>query len=146
MNVAEEPQEFLMQVCFPSAPDRLRLVRAIVLAAAKSCGFKKADAEDVVLAVDEACANVIEHAYHWSEDSELVLNIFRLDGGIRLQLRDFAPPVSLRSVRPREPGDLTPGGLGSHFIHSIMDDARFMRAPDDDGNILELTKRSMVTT
>lgn len=133
-----------MQLSFPSVADRLRLVRPIVLASAKVCGFEPEDAEDVVLAVDEACANVIEHAYSWREDAEIVLNIFRLERGIQVQLRDYAPPAALRGMRRRDPGEIVPGGLGTHFIRSIMDDTRFMRAPDGEGNILELTKRSMV--
>ncbi len=140
------PEELLMQLSFPSMTDRLRLVRPIVLASAKVCGFHAEDAEDVVLAVDEACANVIEHAYSWREDAEIVLNIFRLERGIRLQLRDYAPPAALRSMRQGDPDEVSPGGLGTHFIRSIMDDARFMRAPDGEGNILELTKRSTEET
>ncbi len=141
----EEQPELLMQLSFLSMPDRLRLVRPIVLAAAHACGFDDEDSEDVVLAVDEACANVIEHAYRWRGDAEIILNIFRLPAGILLQLRDFAPPGGPRGVTTRDPDVLVPGGLGTHFIRSIMDDARFMRAPEGDGNILELIKNSMVT-
>lgn len=138
--------ELLLQLSFPSMPDRLRLVRPMVRASAQLCGFSREAALDVVLAVDEACANIIEHSYGWRGDAEIILNIFRIDGGIQLQLRDFAPPVDLRTVHPRNLNDIAPGGLGTHFIRSIMDDTRFMRAPDGDGNILELTKRAMVAS
>lgn len=135
--------ELLLQLSFPAIPNRLRLVRPMVRASARLCGFSLDDAKDVVLAVDEACANIIEHAYGWSVDAEIVLSIFRVEGGIQIQLRDFAPPVSLRTVHPRDLDDVAPGGLGTHFINSIMDHTRFMRAPDGEGNILELTKRAM---
>jgi sigma-B regulation protein RsbU (phosphoserine phosphatase) len=135
--------ELLLQLSFPSVPDRLRLVRPMVRASAQLCGFTLEDARDVVLAVDEACANIIEHAYGWRGDAEIVLSIFRVEDGIQIQLRDFAPPVSLRSVHPRKLDEVEPGGLGTHFIRSIMDDTRFMRAPDGEGNILELTKRAL---
>lgn len=69
--------ELLMQLSFPAIPDRLRLVRPMVRASARLCGFGLNDAKDVVLAVDEACANIIEHAYDWSGDAEIVLSIFR---------------------------------------------------------------------
>ena len=36
---------------------------------------------------------------------------------------------------------LPAGGLGSHFIREIMDEARFERPADGRGNILNLTKR-----
>jgi phosphoserine phosphatase RsbU/P len=134
--------ELLLQLSFPSIPDRLRLVRPMVQAAARACGFPVEDARDVVLAVDEACANIIEHAYGWRRDAEIVLSIFRFDGGIQFQLRDFAPPVSPREIQPRALDEVAPGGLGTHFIRAIMDDARFVRAPDGEGNILELTKHA----
>lgn len=134
--------ELLLQLSFPSNPDRLRLVRPMVRASAQLCGFTPEDARDVVLAVDEACANIIEHAYGWRGDAEIVLSIFRIDDGIQIQLRDFAPPAPLRSIHPRRLDDVAPGGLGTFFIRSIMDDTRFMRAPDGEGNILELTKRA----
>jgi sigma-B regulation protein RsbU (phosphoserine phosphatase) len=136
--------DLLIQVSFPSIPDRLRLVRPIVRDCAFACGFEIRDADDIVLAVDEACANVIEHAYVWCEDSEILVNIFRIEHGIHFQVRDFAPPASLRDVRRPDPETLVPGGLGTHFIRSIMDDTRFLRAPEGNGNILELTKRTMV--
>lgn len=135
--------ELLLQLSFPSIPARLKLVRPMVRASAQLCGFDLEDAWDVVLAVDEACANIIEHAYEWRCDAEIVISIFRINRGIQIQLRDYAPPVSPRGIPPRELDDVKPGGLGTHFIRSIMDDARFMRAPDGQGNILELTKRSM---
>lgn len=145
------PPDLLIQISFPSLPDRLRLVRPIVREGAYACGFGCQDVDDIVLAIDEACANVIEHAYAWRQDAyawrqdaEIIINIFRIERGIHIQVRDFAPPVSLRDIRPRDPKELAPGGLGTHFIRSIMDDTRFLRAPEDNGNILELTKRTMV--
>jgi anti-sigma regulatory factor (Ser/Thr protein kinase) len=143
-NSGDGKFELLLQLSFPAIADRLRLVRPMVRASAQLCGFTVEDAQDVVLAIDEACANIIEHAYYWRGDAEIVLSIFKIEGGIQFLLRDFAPPVSLRSVQPRNLDDIIPGGLGTHFIRSIMDDTRFMRAPDGEGNILELTKRAMV--
>jgi sigma-B regulation protein RsbU (phosphoserine phosphatase) len=34
-----------------------------------------------------------------------------------------------------------PGGLGTHFIRAVMDDASFIPLPDGEGNLLELVKR-----
>ena len=133
--------EPLLQLAFRSAPDRLKMVRAGVIAAACSCGFDDDDAADIALAVDEACANVIVHAYGCRGDAEIVLDIFRLRGGIRLRLRDFGPPVTPETIQPRPLDAVRPGGLGSHFIREIMNEARLERAADGRGNVLNLTKR-----
>jgi anti-sigma regulatory factor (Ser/Thr protein kinase) len=105
--------EPLLQLAFRSAPDRLKMVRA----------------------------GVIVHAYGSRGDAEIILDIFRLRGGIRLRLRDFGPPVAPEAIRPRPLDAVRPGGLGAHFIRAIMDEARLERAADGRGNILNLTKR-----
>jgi sigma-B regulation protein RsbU (phosphoserine phosphatase) len=133
--------EQLLRLVFRSAPDRLKMVRAGVVAAAGACGFGDDDAVDIALAVDEACANVIMHAYGGRGDADIVLDIYRLRGGIRLRVRDFGPPVAPGAIQPRPLDAVQPGGLGSHFIREIMDDARLERAADGRGNILDLTKR-----
>ena len=129
--------EPLLHLVFRSAPDRLKMVRAGVVAAARACGFDDDAAADIALAVDEACANVIVHAY----GAEIVLDIYRLRRGIRLTIRDFGPPVTAEAIRPRPLDAVKPGGLGTHFIREIMDEARFERAADGLGNVLDLTKR-----
>lgn len=136
--------ESLMKLTFRSRPDRLKVVRASIHAAARACGFDDVEAQDIVLAVDEACANVIVHAYDWQEDSDIVIDIFKLDDGIRVQLRDFAETVDPSAIEPRKPDARTPGGLGSYFISSIMDEAKLSAAPDGKGNVLDLVKRTVV--
>ncbi len=133
--------EPLLHLVFRSAPDRLKMVRAGVVAAARACGFDDDAAADIALAVDEACANVIVHAYGCRADAEIVLDIYRLRRGIRLTIRDFGPPVTAEAIRPRPLDAVKPGGLGTHFIREIMDEARFERAADGLGNVLDLTKR-----
>jgi len=133
--------EPLMQLAFRSAPDRLKMVRAGVIAAACACGFNTDDADDIALAVDEACANIIVHAYGGRGNAEIVLDIYRLRGGIQLRLRDFGPPVAPEAIQPRPLDAVRPGGLGAHFIREIMDEARLERAADGRGNVLNLTKR-----
>ena len=133
--------EPLLQLVFRSAPDRLKIVRAGVIAAAQACGFDDTAAADIALAIDEACANVIVHAHGCRGDADIVLHIYRLRGGIRLRVRDFGPPVAPETIRPRSLDAVRPGGLGTHFIREIMDEARLERAGDGRGNVLDLTKR-----
>lgn len=140
-SVVDIPEP-LMRLTFRSRADRLKVVRASVHAAARACGFDEVDALDIVLAVDEACANVIVHAYDSREDSDIVIDIFKLDGGIRVRLRDFAEAVDPASIRPRRLEDTAPGGLGTYFIASIMDETRLIAAPDGCGTIFEMTKRA----
>lgn len=133
--------EPLLELNFRSSPDRLKLVRAGVRAAAQACGFDRVAIEDVVLAVDEACANVIVHAYQRRSDGDITLRIYRCADSIRIVLRDYGPPVENLEFARRDLDTLEPGGLGTHFIAEIMDAVHHQPAADGNGNILELTKK-----
>ncbi len=133
--------ETLLELRFPARADRLKLVRGGVRAAARMCGFNDATAQSIVLAVDEACQNVIVHGYKGRADGEIVLGVFRHRDGILVRLRDFAPPVDPTKIKPRALDDIRPGKLGSHFIHEIMDSVAFRPVPDGTGNLLEMIKR-----
>ena len=51
-----------------SRTDKLLEVREFVLEAARNSGFSEEEASKIVLAVDEACTNVIKHAYQFAPD------------------------------------------------------------------------------
>ncbi len=131
----------LLELRFPARADRLKLVRGGVRAAARMCGFNDATAQSIVLAVDEACQNVIVHGYKERADGEIILGVFRRRDGILVRLRDFAPPVDPTTIKPRALDDIRPGKLGSHFIHEIMDSVEFRPSPDGIGNLLEMIRR-----
>lgn len=134
--------ELLWEQRFAARLPVLKQVRASVLAAARHCGFDDATSQDIVLAVDEACKNVIVHAYHGVEgEDDIVLSVFESADGIAVQLRDFAPPVDPAQIRPRDLDDVRPGQLGTHFMREIMDRTDYVAAPDGVGNLLLMTKR-----
>jgi sigma-B regulation protein RsbU (phosphoserine phosphatase) len=133
--------EVLLTLTVPSQPDRLKLVRAAVAETAKFCGCAEDVSQDVVIAVDEACQNIIRHAYRGSPDGEIALEIHRRGNEMIFLLRDFAETIDTAAVKPRDLNDVRPGGLGTHFIRSVMNDVTFLRPPEDGGNLLRLIKR-----
>mgnify|MGYP002079705659 FL=1 len=94
----------------------------------------------LVLAVDEACANVIRHAYGPDCKGEIELCVSQADGGIRLVIVDDAPPVDPSRVRPRDLDECRPGGLGVCFIDALMDDWQLTPLLGG-GNRLQMFKR-----
>jgi len=133
--------EALLTLTVPSQPDRLKLVRAAVAETAKFCGCAEDVARDIVIAVDEACQNIIRHAYRGSPDGEIALEIHRRGDEMIFLLRDFAETIDTALVKPRDLNDVRPGGLGTHFIRSVMDDVTFLQPPEGGGNLLRLIKR-----
>jgi sigma-B regulation protein RsbU (phosphoserine phosphatase) len=136
----ERNLETLLEIRFAAQADRLKLVRGSVRAAARMCGFGDRAAQNIVLAVDEACQNVIVHAYKGRDNGEMILTVFRHAGGILLRLRDFAAPIDPTKIKPRRLDDIRPGHLGSHFIREIMDTVAFLPVPDGEGNLMEMSK------
>lgn len=136
--------DFLMGLTFPADPKRLRMIRPAIRAAASACGFGEDEIEDVLLAASEAIENIIVHAYGGDKSGEIVLAMHRVHDGVLLRIRDFAPATDPAKMEPRDLNDVRPGGLGTHFIRAVMDDASFVALPDGEGNLLELVKRKRV--
>lgn len=141
-EACDQAAELLVQLRFAARADRMKLLRGSLLAAARMCGFDEWPAQDILLAVSEACQNVMLHAYRGRGEGEIALCIYRLDDGILVRLRDFAPPVDPAKIAPRPLDAVAPGGLGTHFIREIMDEIRFLPPPGGEGNLLEMVKRT----
>jgi len=131
----------LAELTVQAEAKRLKEVRYIVLTTALGCGCSHSVAMDVVLASDEACQNIIRHAYGGSGEGEIVVEIYRQADDLVVLLRDFAPPVDTTKVKPRDLDDLRPGGLGTHFIREVLDVVEFLPPPSGKGNLLKLVKR-----
>jgi sigma-B regulation protein RsbU (phosphoserine phosphatase) len=138
---AAEVGEFLMGFALASDPARLKILRPALLAAAHACGFHHDEAHDLVLAAVEAVENIMVHGYGGDRNGEITLAMHRLPDGMMLRIRDFAPKLDPAKIQPRSLDDVRPGGLGTHFIRAIMDDATFVPLPEGEGNMLELVKR-----
>lgn len=137
---SDEP-ELLLSLTVPSQADRLKLVRNAVLETAKFCGCDKDVSRDLVIAVDEACQNVIRHAYGGSPNGKIELKICRNEDELIILLRDFAETIDVSKVQPRDLDDIKPGGLGTHFIREVMDEVEFLASPGDGGNLLRMMKK-----
>jgi len=98
----------------------------------------KSTIDDAILAINEACMNIIQHAYYGQVDGNIIIEIFQDTDFLTFHLTDFAPPVDINTCHPRNLDELRPGGLGLHIIRSIMDEVQSLPPPDDAGNLLEL--------
>ena len=125
-----------------SEPHNLCTVRRLVDAFARGCGLEAKETELVVLGLDEACSNIIRHAYEGRPGQRIKLVCDKLSGRLRFRLRDFGRPCdpSLLSTKLQERplNCLRSGGLGLHFIRKAFDEIHFR--PQEDGTELILVK------
>ena len=115
------------------------VVRAIVGKLCELLNWPEEERRKVVLAVDEACANIINHTY--KGDCCQTIDVACMGDEERLEfvLRDCGPPVDLKCVKPRDIGEIRPGGLGTHFIRSIMNEVDY-GYEEGCGNVLRMVK------
>ncbi len=133
--------EKLLELRFQASADRLCLIRPLVKRVAEVVGCQCDLADQLVLAVNEACMNVIQHAYKGDQSGEIILEILNNKKKLMFRLKDFAAPVDLDSIKPRDLDDIRPGGLGTHFIHEIMDECEMGHLEDRQGNYLQMIKK-----
>ena len=93
---------------------------------------------DIILAVNEACMNIIQHAYCGQADGKIIIEILQEKDFLIFHLIDFASPVDINNCQSRVLDEVRPGGLGIHIIQSVMDSMQFLEPPDNVGNLLEL--------
>ena len=140
-GATDAPGEKVFQLRVTAKANRLRLIRNAVRETAAFCGFSETDTGDIVLAVDEACQNVIRHAYGHEGEGDISIEFRHRPDAMILLIRDFADPVDISKIKPRDLDDLRPGGLGTHLIGEVMDEVDFLPPPIDGGNLLRLVKK-----
>lgn len=133
--------ERLLERRFAAAPKELQETRRVVRGVLAEAGASDDCARDVVLAVDEACQNVIRHAYGPERSGDIELTIERDGDALVVTVVDWAPRVDPQQIRPRELDDVRPGGLGTFLIQEVMDAADFVEPPPGCGNLLRMVKR-----
>ena len=132
----------MLRLRVPARADRLKMIRSATEQVAGYCGCESQWTLDLVMAVDEACQNIIRHAYGGQgEAGDIVIDYVKEGASISVSLIDFAPPVDQAKIKSRDLGEVRPGGLGVHLIKSVTDDARFLPPPPGAGNLFKLTKR-----
>jgi|SRR5579871_2738348 len=111
----------VLELRFKSHPRLLHIVRSVVGQAAAMRGFAEEETQFIILAVDEACTNVIRHAYQGRTDGEMSICVREIQDGIEFLLRDEGTPADCSCWPKRSLDEVRPGGLGLPLIQAVMD-------------------------
>lgn len=136
----------LLDLKFPARAEEMRQVRAALRAALDGQEVAPELRDRLVLAVDEACTNIIRHAYCDCEPGTIALRLTRERDMLGFELRDEAPAVDPARIRPRDLSECRPGGLGVAFIDKLMDAWRIEPLPGGSGNVLIMQKKLVTKT
>jgi serine/threonine-protein kinase RsbW len=124
--------------------DNIPKATACVKKWAETLGFDEKGLYEIQLAVDEACANVVDHAYHGQEPGEMEITCCVIDQQLVIQVRDWGEGFDPKGVAepdicaPLEEREL--GGLGLFLVKQVMDHVRFTFDPEL-GNEICMAKR-----
>lgn len=124
-----------------SHPKYLPLVRGIVLEGALLAGFDPDGTQEILLAVTEAVANVIRHAYCNQTDKRIDFELSVDAPVFRLDIIDYATFIDPALIASRPLDEVRPGGLGVHLIKTTMDSVAY-RKNSHGGTTLTLVKMS----
>jgi anti-sigma regulatory factor (Ser/Thr protein kinase) len=122
----------------PSDPRYLPVVRGAVGALAAAMGWDESDCRAITLALDEALANIIRHAYHNRTDGPIELEFRESAEGLEIVLLDNGEAPDRTKICARAIACDQPGGLGTHIIKDVMDTVSYQATPA--GNRFVATK------
>ncbi len=134
----------MQTVTFPADFKTLDSIRDLVGQAAVQAGFSSRDVYAAQLAADEACSNVIEHAYEGIEGGEFDVSVDAQVGQLTIVIHDHGKVFDITKVRrpnlSKNLDEREVGGLGVFLIYKLMDEVRF-KSSADSGNYLTMVKR-----
>jgi serine/threonine-protein kinase RsbW len=136
--------ERTLTLTVPSATEHLALIREFVANVGSQAGLGDDDVAKLELAVDEACANVIEHAHGHDSNKEVTVRATFDAATLRIEVVDegegFDPTVVPSTPVEQMVHDRRTGGLGLRVMKSLMDEVSYEIVPGER-NRLRLLKR-----
>jgi anti-sigma regulatory factor (Ser/Thr protein kinase) len=130
---------FRVKFAMASDPRYLPVVRGAVGALTAVIGWDESECRAIVLALDEAIANIIRHAYHGCSDGLIELEFRESADGLEVSMLDSGEAPDPSKICAREVGCDQPGGLGTHIIRDVMDSVSYERT--ESGNRFLAAKR-----
>jgi len=128
-----------------SDPRLLRSVRSLVRSYLEDLKLSGDRCDEVVLAVDEACANSMRHSYGGRDDGTLRLTLGQQDDHVVIVLSDQGEPIPAACLARKElaapdPDTVAPGGLGVLLIYRVFDEVDYVPG-DAQGNRVTMRLR-----
>lgn len=151
-----------LQIKAPGHVSYLSYIRTLIGDLARSVGFPEEEATKIEMAVDEACSNIVEHAYassqpssatmdapvdkawQWQQrDPEIGLDV-RVEGSrLVIEIHDHGQRFDFTTYRPKKMDErirqMETGGYGVAIMREFMDEVQYSSS-DADGNTLRLVK------
>jgi serine/threonine-protein kinase RsbW len=144
-----QDEVYAQSTTFPGRFESLAKIGEFVTHAAEKAGFDERDVYAVQLAVDEACSNIIQHAYGGEGRGVIECTCRIVPEALIIILKDYGRAFDPEAVpEPDLDASLEErqgGNLGLYFMRQLMDQVHFERT-SDTANVLTMKKYREVTT
>ncbi len=124
-------QKYKLQIS--SETENLEIIRDFIQRLAKKGGFDQEQSDQIALAVDEACTNVIKHAHHYDPRRMIDIAVFLHPDKIEIVVTDrgkgFDPKKLSKPDIKKYVHESRSGGLGIHLMRTLMDEVNYQFDP-----------------
>jgi serine/threonine-protein kinase RsbW len=135
----------------PCCKDKLQSIRDFVKNILDHYDLSEVDTHQLVLAVDEVCANLMIHSHHCNPDEsiELLISVDEKNG-ITFEIRDEGAGFNITDYREPDLKDIIgtrrKGGVGLMLVRRIMDHIEFDCCAKKRHNVYRLRKTISLST
>jgi serine/threonine-protein kinase RsbW len=133
----------MAELCLDANCFQLATIRKFAHQVGSDLGLAESVIDDLQLAIEEACTNVVRHGYG-GQGGEIELQIEPAEGGVRVTVRDWGKAFDPEAVPVPDVtaplDERRPGGLGLYLMRKLMDEVSF-EFDAEQGNALTMFKR-----
>ena len=132
--------ENIANLSITSQTKNLTFVREYVSSAAKNVGFDELTIDNIIIAVDEACTNIIKHAYKNNPDNPIDVSITFDNNKFNIILKDKGKSFDPNTIPSPNMNEYFKqykvGGLGIHLMKTLMDEVVYHSKPNEYNQIV----------
>ena len=133
----------IKELTVKSRTENLSSIRDLVRSFAKELGTSRDITDNIMLAVDEACTNIIKHAYKFFPEGEIKIQLKYSKKKLSILITDYGssfhpeavPDPDLKKYYEQH----RVGGLGMYLMKTLMDEVKYQSVPGKYNQVL-LTK------
>ena len=123
-----------------SKTENLSKIRAFIQGIASTVGFTNESIDNMILAVDEACTNIIKHAYKSYPDGEIIIKVKYESKKLIITIVDYGKTFMPELVPEPDIQEYyrqhKVGGLGMYLMKTLMDDVKYISVPGKYNQVL----------
>ena len=120
--------------------ENLARIRTFIQSIASSVGFAQESIDNMILAVDEACTNIIKHAYKSYPEGEIIIKVKYEAKKLVITIIDYGKSFAPESIPEPDIQEYyrqhKVGGLGIYLMRTLMDEVEYISIPGKYNQVL----------